>query len=226
MSARAKQRRAVIVGDADRRRAGGLRRLERRHARRASCRWPTARSGSRLCRCRGMATSRAACVSSSSGPPARSSRFAAPSASRMIDAVAGNAEGAGKLERVGHRHQAGTAGRRIGEAAAAGQRLRRAEPRPAAIDCEAEATTEAASTWASARRRRMVSGGWMSSPAACRCTCSVRVATIIPSPFDRTIPKKYHLSSAVNDFVRSAGVAAVQFELIFQTFRGSSADGE
>ena len=35
----------------------------------------------------------------------------------------GNAEGAGKLERVGDRHQPGAAGRRIGDAAAAGQRF-------------------------------------------------------------------------------------------------------
>src|SRR6185436_20073086 len=76
-----------------------------------------------------------------------------------------------------------------------------AEAAACAIDCEAEATTEAASIWASARKRRIVSGGWISNPAACRCTCSVRVATIIPSPSKGQYQKNTTCPASVNDFV-------------------------
>ena len=46
-----------------------------------------------------------------------------------VDAIARNAEGSRKFERIGHRHQAGAAGRGVSETATATQRLRRARCR-------------------------------------------------------------------------------------------------
>ena len=75
--------------------------------------------------------------------------------------------------------------------------------------------TCAASTWASASKRkhgRRAAGS--SSPPACSCTASVRGRAITVSSARATIPKKYHLSSGVNEFAVRIGLPAAELHEI------------
>ena len=185
-----------------------------------------ARSGSRRRRGRHRRPRCAACAASSSGPPGRSWKRGGAAGEQDDDAVAGDAVGAGKFERVGQRHQAGTAGRGIGEPAAAGQAVGGDLGRCGDLGYGAAGRLRRLRSGHRRESARTAAGGCMSSPSACSCTASVRNCAIRFSPHRATIPKKYHLSSGVNEFLRrrcssmaESQVNSIKYALTFAAMR-------